>query len=109
MKIKRVKMRFLLFMSFIIVSFINANSVDGEKVFRKYCWGCHHQTAMAFGPPFSEIAKKRTKTQIIAYISSPKAMYKSFGYKRTVMTQLYLTPKELDAISDYVISFKGKK
>jgi mono/diheme cytochrome c family protein len=86
-----------------------ADNVDGEKVFRKYCWGCHHQTAMAFGPPFSEIAKKRTKAEIMAYISSPKTMYKEFGYKRTVMTQLHLTPEELDAISDYVLSFKGKK
>jgi cytochrome c2 len=94
---------------FVGVVFGSNNSVDGEKVFKKYCWGCHHQTAMAFGPPFSEIAKKRTKAQIMAYISSPKSMYKSFGYKRTVMTQLHLTPQELDAISDYVLLFKGKK
>ncbi len=79
----------------------------GEKVFKTYCWGCHHQTAMAFGPPFSEIAKKRSKAEIMAYISSPKTMYKKFGYKRSVMTQLHLSPEELDAVSDYILSYKG--
>ena len=87
----------------------NAHSKEGEKVFRKYCWGCHHQTAMAFGPPFREIAKKRTKAEIMAYISSPRTMYKSFGYKRSVMTQLHLTPEELNAISDYILSYKESK
>ena len=84
-------------------------SGEGEKVFKTYCWGCHHQTAMAFGPPFSQIAKKRTKAQIMAYIASPRTMYKKFGYKRSVMTQLHLTPKELEAISDYILSYKDVK
>jgi len=89
--------------------FANQQQLTGKKVFETYCWGCHHQTAMAFGPPFSEIAKKRTKAEIEAYIASPKSMYKAFGYKRTVMTQLHLNAKELDLISDYILSFKGKK
>jgi cytochrome c2 len=87
---------------------INADTLNGKKVFETYCWGCHHQTAMAFGPPFSQIAQKRTKSEIEAYIASPKSMYKAFGYKRTVMTQLHLNAKELDLISDYILSFKGK-
>jgi len=86
-----------------------ADSLSGKKVFETYCWGCHHQTAMAFGPPFSEIANKRTKSEIEAYIASPKSMYKAFGYKRTVMTQLHLNAKELDLISDYILSYKGKQ
>ncbi len=86
-----------------------AAEVNGEAVFKKYCWGCHHQSAMAFGPSFSEIAAKRSKAEIMAYISSPKSMYKEFGYKRSVMTQLHLSPEELDAISDYILSYKGKK
>ena len=89
--------------------FANEEQLRGKKVFETYCWGCHHQTAMAFGPPFSQIAKKRTKAEIEAYIASPKSMYKAFGYKRTVMTQLHLNAKELDLISDYILSFKGKK
>jgi len=88
---------------------VYADSLSGKKVFETYCWGCHHQTAMAFGPPFSQIANTRTKAEIEAYIASPKSMYKAFGYKRTVMTQLHLNAKELDLISDYILSFKGKK
>jgi mono/diheme cytochrome c family protein len=85
-----------------------AQKLDGKKVFETYCWGCHHQTAMAFGPPFNEIAKNRTKAEVMAYIISPKSLYKKFGYKRSVMTQLHLSNDELDAISDYVLAQKGK-
>jgi len=102
-------MKKALFLVLITYSLLHSSDLDGKKVFETYCWGCHHQTAMAFGPPFSEIANKRTKGEIMAYISSPSSMYKSFGYKRSVMTQLSLTPKELDLISDYILSFKGKK
>ena len=93
---------------FLLAISIQADKLDGKKVFETYCWGCHHQTAMAFGPSFSEIASKRTKEEIQAYVISPKSMYKSFGYKRTVMTQLHLNDDELDAISNYVLKQKGK-
>ena len=93
----------------LISCLLSANKLSGKKVFQTYCWGCHHQTAMAFGPPFSQIAAKRTKGEIMAYIASPKSMYKQFGYKRSVMTQLKLSPEELNAISDYIPSYKGKK
>ncbi len=94
----------------IIILFVslNADMIDGKKVFETYCWGCHHQTAVAFGPPFNEIASKRTKQEIEAYIISPKSMYKAFGYKRTVMTQFNLTDNERGTIADYVLSYKGK-
>ena len=88
--------------------FADASQAEGEKIFKTYCWGCHHQSAMAFGPPFSEIAAKRTKAEIMAYIAAPRSMYKSFGYKRSVMTELRLSNEELDAISDYILSYKGK-
>ena len=100
---KKISILILLFSTLLL-----SNKLDGKKVFQTYCWGCHHQTAMAFGPPFSKIAAKRSKAEIMAYISSPKSMYKKFGYKRTVMTQLHLSPKELDTISDYILSYKGK-
>ncbi len=90
------------------LTLLNADKLDGKKVFETYCWGCHHQTAVAFGPPFAEIANKRTKQEIQAYIIEPKAMYKEFGYKRSVMTQLKLNDAEIDAISDYILSYKGK-
>jgi cytochrome c len=85
---------------------LSAEALTGKKVFETYCWGCHHQSAVAFGPPFNEIASKRTKEEIQAYIISPKSMYEQFGYKRTVMTQLKLNDKELDLISDYVLIYK---
>jgi len=89
-------------------SFLPSSELDGKKVFETYCWGCHHQTAVAFGPPFNEIASKRTKDEIEAYIIEPKAMYEAFGYKRTVMTQLKLNNKEISALSEYILSYKGK-
>ena len=97
----------------LIITLLSASAfsqqLDGKKVFETYCWGCHHQTAVAFGPPFKTIAQKRTKAEIMAYIISPKSMYKKFGYKRSAMTQFNLNDAELDAISDYILSYKGKK
>jgi len=92
----------------LVSTILSANELDGKKVFETYCWGCHHQTAVAFGPPFNEIAAKRSKEEIQAYIISPKSMYKAFGYKRSVMTQLQLTNQELESISDYILLYKGK-
>jgi len=92
----------------LLVVSLYSDTLDGKKVFETYCWGCHHQTAVAFGPSFSSIAKKRTKEEIMAYIISPKSMYKEFGYKRTVMTQFHLNHDELEAISNYILLQKGK-
>jgi len=92
-----------------LTTFLSANDLDGKKLFETYCWGCHHQTAMAFGPPFNEIASKRTNEEIQAYIMSPESMYKQFGYKRTVMTKIKTTQKEREALAKYILSFKGKK
>jgi len=92
----------------ILSTLLSSNELDGKKVFETYCWGCHHQTAMAFGPPFNEIAGKRSAEQIQAYIISPKSMYKAFGYKRSAMTQLQLNNQELKSITEYILSYKGK-
>ena len=92
----------------ILSSLLYSSDLDGKKVFETYCWGCHHQTAVAFGPPFSEIADKRTYEEIQAYIIDPEAMYKQFGYKRTVMTKLKLTDNEREAVASYILSYKGK-
>ena len=87
------------------------NLNTGEKVFRAYCWGCHHQTAMAFGPSFQEIANKRNLGQIEGHIVSPKSDYKLLGYKRSVMPAFgdTLSQKELDLIANYILSYKDKK
>ncbi len=102
-------MRLSLLISLAFCSALLAQESDGKKVFETHCWGCHHQTAVAFGPPFSEIADKRTKDEIKAYVISPESMYKAFGYKRTVMTQFNLSDNELDLISDYILTYKGTK
>ena len=81
---------------------------NGKKVFETYCWGCHHQTAVAFGPPFSEIASKRTNQEIQAYIIEPQAMFKAFGHKRSVMPVLNLTDKERALVTEYILSYKPK-
>jgi len=106
--------KFLILLAFLSVSLFASETQDkealtGKQVFETYCWGCHHQTAVAFGPPWSEIAAKRTKDEIEAYIISPKSMYKAFGYKRTVMTQFNLSDKERSLVADYILSYKGKK
>lgn len=81
---------------------------DGKKVFESYCWGCHHQTAVAFGPPFTQIASKRSGEEIQAMITDPASVSKVFGYKRNAMPAFKLTPSELEAITHYILSYKPK-
>ena len=103
-----------LIIQLIFGSLLYSSEIDGQKVFtgkqvfETYCWGCHHQTAVAFGPPFTEIASKRSYEEIQAYIIDPASMYKAFGYKRTVMTKLKLNTQEREAVAKYILSYKGK-
>jgi len=83
-------------------------ATDGKKVFETYCWGCHHQTAVAFGPPFSQIASKRSASEIRAMITDPKNVSKIFGYKRNAMPSFKLKEDELQAITQYILSYKPK-
>ena len=98
------KSAFLFIMTILLSNFTYAD--NGKKVFETYCWGCHHQTAVAFGPPFSEIASKRTVEEIQAMITDPASVSKVLGYKRNAMPAFTLTPGELKAITDYILSFK---
>ena len=93
------------------LSLSNASNIDGEKVFTQYCWGCHHQTSVAFGPSFQEIADKRTIGEIQWHIIAPKSTYKQLGHKRSVMPSFKdtLSQEELDAITNFIISHKSKK
>ena len=90
---------------------LNASTADGEKVFKHYCWGCHHQTSVAFGPSFEEIANRRTVAEIQGHIIAPKSMYKQLGHKRSVMPSFKdeLSQEQLDAITNFIMSFKSKK
>ena len=99
--------KLFLILIIMLLSLHSAN-LNGKKVFEKYCWGCHHQTAVAFGPPFKEIANKRTSEEIMAMITDPKNVSKLFGYKRNAMPKIPLTNDELKAITKYILSFKGK-
>jgi mono/diheme cytochrome c family protein len=83
-------------------------AISGKKVFETYCWGCHHQTATAFGPHFEEIASKRSSDEIRAMITDPASVSKTFGYKRNAMPSFKLKEDELKAITDYILSFKPK-
>jgi len=103
-------MRKILTTFFIIMalsSLLQAES--GKKVFETYCWGCHHQTAVAFGPSFAEIASKRNADEIRAMITDPASVSKAFGYKRNAMPAFKLSEEELKAITDYILSFKSAK
>ena len=98
----------LFFITIIAHSVAYADS--GKKVFETYCWGCHHQTAMAFGPSFTEIANKRSTAEIQAMITDPASVSKVFGYKRNAMPAFPdLKPSELKAITEYILSYKEVK
>jgi mono/diheme cytochrome c family protein len=105
----------LLFKTTVMLNFISifvfSQEVNGEKVFKDYCWGCHHQTSIAFGPSFQEIANKRTVGEIQGHIISPKSMYEQLGHKRSVMPsfQNVLSQEQLDAVTNFIISYKSKK
>lgn len=90
----------------ILAQNIQNENLTGKKIFETYCWGCHHQTSVAFGPSFEDISSKRSEGEIKGHITDPKSMYKQLGYKRSVMPAFDLSPKELDLITQFIISFK---
>ncbi len=100
-----------IFTSFLILLVLSslAYADSGKKVFETYCWGCHHQTAVAFGPSFADIASKRTAEEIQAMITDPISISKVFGYKRNAMPAFKLDAKELKDITDYILSYKESK
>ncbi len=74
----------------------------GRQVFMNKCWGCHHQTKEAFGPPFSWIVGNRDEETIRAHIAEPEKMHKELGYKRSAMPKIDLSMEEIDAIISYM-------
>ncbi|SFV62641.1 Cytochrome c, class I [hydrothermal vent metagenome] len=85
---------------------ISLYAQSGKKVFETYCWGCHHQSAEAFGPSFTQIASQRDANEIRAMIVDPASVSKVFGYSRNAMPPFKLTKEELDSITKYILSFK---
>ncbi len=90
----------------LLITTYSLNASSGKKVFETYCWGCHHQTAVAFGPPFEEIASKRNRDEIRAMISDPALVSQSFGYRRNAMPPFQLSEENLTAITNYILSYK---
>jgi len=87
-----------------------ADMESGEKLFKEYCWGCHHQTAEAFGPSFRTIARKRSRELIMAQIADPQHTYRQLGYSRNSMPAFAdLNQSQLERLCDYIISFKDAK
>lgn len=102
-------MRYFFILVLLFCINLQASQDDGEKLFKKYCWGCHHETSMAFGPSFNQIANQRDSGQIIAHIVNPKSNYQSLGYKRTAMPAFpQLNAKELQDLTNFILSFKDK-
>jgi len=92
-----------------LIMIVSISSADGKRVFETYCWGCHHQSAEAFGPSFTEIASKRSSEEIMAMIADPKGVSKLFGYKRNAMPRIEMKQSEIEAITKYILSYKEKK
>ena len=97
--------------TFFIISMLSLPLLaqSGKKVFETYCWGCHHQTAVAFGPSFAQIASKRSIDEIRGMITDPASVSKVLGYKRNAMPAFTLNEEELKAITSYILSFKSAK
>lgn len=103
------KMKTILTTLFLFTIAFAVSNSNGEKIFKTYCWGCHHQTSEAFGPSFRYIASKRTEGEIIAQIVNPEETYKLLGYKRNSMPPFNdLSGNELKDIVDYIMKFKEK-
>lgn len=95
---------FLILLLFLHTSLL-AN--EGETLFKTYCWGCHHQTSMAFGPSFEQIANTRNSGEIIAQIVDPTNTAITLGYERSAMPAFNrLTSEQLQALTSYIQSFK---
>jgi len=97
---------FITFMLYITIA-VSLYAQSGKKVFETYCWGCHHQSAEAFGPSFTQIASQRGADEIRAMITDPVSVSKVFGYSRNAMPPFKLTKEELDSITKYILSFKS--
>jgi len=96
------------YISILAISTLTIFASSGEEVFKSYCWGCHHQTATAFGPSFKDIAQKRKKEEIRAMVSDPNSVYRVLGYRRNAMPKLNLSEDNLTAITNYILSFRPK-
>ena len=83
-------------------------SLLGYEVFMSKCWGCHHPTEEAFGPPLRDIALKRSKELIASQILNPEETSKLLGYKENAMPKINISSKELEAIMSFMEGLKDE-
>ncbi|MDH5677226.1 MAG: c-type cytochrome [Nitrospinota bacterium] len=83
-----------------------SHGAKGQFIYQESCMGCHHQKFDAFGPSFAEIASIRSRDQIRSHIQAPSSMFKTLGYRRNSMPTIPLSEEQLDAVTEYIISFK---
>lgn len=80
----------------------------GSSVFTAKCWGCHHETSMAFGPSFAKIASTRDAQMIRTHLDNPRINAVNLGYKNPTMPNIPLSETEKDMVTMYVKSFKKR-
>jgi cytochrome c551/c552 len=80
----------------------------GSSVFTAKCWGCHHETSMAFGPSFTKIASTRDAQMIRTHLDNPRINAVNLGYKNPTMPNIPLSETEKDMVTMYVKSFKKR-
>jgi len=74
----------------------------GYEVYMEKCWGCHHTTREAFGPPLSRVAKERPLSLILAQIADPERTHKLLGYTSGAMPKIELSSKEMLALRYFI-------
>ena len=78
----------------------------GYQVFMEKCWGCHHTTRQAFGPPLKDSAQKRDKALIMAQIIDPENTHQLLGYTRNAMPPIKLREEEIKALMSFIYALR---
>ncbi|MCS7170823.1 MAG: c-type cytochrome [Aquificaceae bacterium] len=78
----------------------------GYQVFMERCWGCHHTTREAFGPPLKWSLQKRGTALVVAQILDPEKTHRLLGYSRSAMPRIELRKEELLALVRFMEALK---
>ncbi len=78
----------------------------GYQVFMEKCWGCHHTTEQAFGPPLKWSVRNRDVSLVMAQILDPQNTYRLLGYSRNAMPKIKLKEEELKALISFMEALK---
>jgi len=78
----------------------------GYQVFMERCWGCHHTTKEAFGPPLRWIVQRRSREEIVSQLVNPEGTAKLLGYPRNAMPKIELRYEEVEALIRFMEALK---